>query len=143
MKPIKDLVLLLDMTTLKANFDKESETASLELANGKVLTTIKVEKSLNEEEIIFLLLESALATTLISIEPNKWVPVALYNPFTLQVSFKPIPENSVYTANEMLALSPNGDLFRIEGDIITNDTYTLEKITLKYQDILAAFQNQI
>jgi hypothetical protein len=108
-------VLVVDMTTLRFRTRATGGPVAVTTRTGQLLATVHPRKGESQQSIAFRGMDAALATARLPLPQTgpgtpRFGPVALYNPFTGDVSFGAIPDTVTFSSGTPVPLDADGTL---------------------------------
>ena len=106
--------LVLDMATIRFQWSPDQTACAALTARGEIVALTDVEPEADERQVAFRLLDQALDQGQVLRpdpgDPTKRVSykVALYNPFTAEVSAAPVPDTVTFTDRAPLPVPADG-----------------------------------
>lgn len=104
-------VLIFDLATLRYQWDATRATLSVLSSRNELLAVVDVAPTTNEREAAFQACDAALDRSRVS----RTTPagrlrhrIALYNPYSAEVSFAAVPKTKVFSAATRLTIPANG-----------------------------------
>lgn len=107
-------VLVVDMTTLRFRA-RTGGPVTVTTRTGQVLTTVHPRKDESARSIAFRGMDAALATARLPLpqahpDTPRFGPIALYNPFTGDVSFGAVPDTITFSSGTPVPLDADGTI---------------------------------
>ena len=107
-------VVVYDLSTLRFRRSARKTSMSIVAASGEVLAVIDTLAIDNNEDAAYGACEHALAAGRVRREGN-YHRVALYNPYSGEISYQPAPESVVFGADKPIAIEMLGSLGEVVG----------------------------
>jgi len=116
-------IILFDMANLRfarhGSPGGDRPRLRVETPHVGVLLETALDEDVTRREAVFRGLDEMLASLELPTSTGSWCQVALYNPLTFQVSYRPVPETVVYTDGRPLEIPPVGLMGRLDDDVMT------------------------
>jgi hypothetical protein len=119
-------VLVLDMAGLRFRATEQRSALKVLAASGELLAVIDTLPATQSHHAAFAAMDAALATAQVR-RDGKNCKIALYNPLTAQVVYRPVP-SLVFSDEEPLVVPPGGVLARLEDDVLVIGERVLERV---------------
>lgn len=112
-------VCILDLASLRYQRNREHTSLTVYSALREVLAVLEVDPGLDERELAFLGCDAALERArLVRVDPVRGrsrLRVALYNPYTAEVSLGAIPDTRAFTDESPLLVPEDGLVASLDG----------------------------
>lgn len=100
----------------------------VDLPNVGTLSEVRVEERVSHREGLFLAMDDMLANLEMPSADGSWCRIALYNPLTHQIAFRPVPDTEVYTDGASLEIPLYGMPARMDGEELLVGVRTLPRL---------------
>lgn len=100
----------------------------VDLPNVGTLSEVLVEEGVSHREGLFLAMDDMLTNLEMPSADGSWCRIALYNPLTHQIAFRPVPDTEVYTDGASLEIPLYGLPARIDSDALLVGSRNLPRL---------------
>jgi hypothetical protein len=106
-------VVVYDLATLRFRRSARGTSMSVVAASGEVLAVIDTLAVDENEDAAYAACEHALATCNVE-RGGEWCKIALYNPYSGEISYQAAPDSRVFSGRVPVALESGGSVALIE-----------------------------
>lgn len=116
----------------------ENDLLRVDLPNVGTLAEVRIGRTVSRREGLFMALDDMLANLEMPSADGSWCRVALYNPLTLQIAFRSVPDTEVYTDGDPLEIPLYGATARLAGGALLLGSRELPRLVANVSSTRAA-----